>query len=590
MATTTSKLQSSGRSRDPLRDAVVLAAMTVVALALGIGLNLQLGMVFGLAVLAALSAYAALVTAHLLIRRHENVDTLRREVARLEGQLARKPAQTVSSAGATQEPQQHASTDLIDDALKAIRPAGPIAPVNNASLDDYWKFRPAVPVQPATEPLPQTSEPATERRGLMQEATPDWSGIESAAWASMPASTGREVSPAAAAANAPPQVPTSPREADLEKINILIRKLAADINAGQGNIDKLPTDGQADVAQRTGLAAVDAVAIKQALVSEAPLRPASGVDASIDALQSVADVMRAAGQASTAVRGSAAVSIAGGAVGNGNGYLPPPIPEKRADPRLSALAEALRQDRFEVMLEPILALGDLRARHFEVSVRLKSDAGAPTGELGTNNVARGSGLLPLLDAMKVERSARIAWRMEDRGKQGSLFSEMSGESLVSDRFLDRFADTYRQRGTLSGRLVLSFLQADLRTFSDLQWATLGDMQELGFRFCLEQITDLDLDFQTLAASGFAFVKLDAPVFLRGLAIANGAAESAVIPPADICRHFEHLGLAIIVGHITDERQSAELKACGVALGQGALFGGPRPVKADVLQYPQTAVA
>ena len=60
---------------------------------------------------------------------------------------------------------------------------------------------------------------------------------------------------------------------------------------------------------------------------------------------------------------------------------------------------------------------------------------------------------------------------------------------------------------------------------------------LGFRFALEEVTDLDMDFAGLKDMGFAFVKLDAPVFLDGLPAAGGR-----MPASDICRHLADFGL------------------------------------------------
>jgi cyclic-di-GMP phosphodiesterase, flagellum assembly factor TipF len=309
------------------------------------------------------------------------------------------------------------------------------------------------------------------------------------------------------------------------------------------------------------------------------------VDASVAALHAAADAMRESARGvDTERREQAAVSARPERV-----VPPPPIPLRAvADPargRLAVIAEALERERFDVMLEPILGLKDRRAQHYIVTVQLKGVAGGASNDGDMGPMARGSGLLPLLDAVKIERAARVAWRMEDRGKAGALFSQMSGESLVSDRFLNRFADTYRQGDTLGSRLVLSFKQVELRTFSELQWSTLRDMADLGFRFCLEDITDLDLDFAQLSAAGFTFAKLDAAVFLGGL-----PAEGLVISAADICRHFASLNLAVIVGEIADEELSRRLLAYGVELGQGRLFGAPRAVKADVLRNPHAAVA
>ncbi len=323
--------------------------------------------------------------------------------------------------------------------------------------------------------------------------------------------------------------------------------------------------------------------------------PPPDVDNSVAALHAAADAMREAGRAFEQLKADAGMLSA-------ERIAPPPIPPAPAaivppaasvlvpiDParaRLAAVAEAIERERLDVMLQPILGLADRRAQHYIVSVRLRGGSDDDPGGLPSlDRFAPGSGLLPLLDAVKVESAARIAWRMEDRGKPGALFSQLAGESLVSDRFLNRFADTYRQGDTLGGRLVLSFRQSEVRLFSEMQWATLRDMADLGFRFCLDEITDLDLDFAALRGIGFTFARIDAPVFLDGL-----MAEGGVIPATDICRHFASLGLAVIVGEITDEAVTARLQSCGVELGQGELFGAPRPVKADVLRNPHAAVA
>ena len=65
-------------------------------------------------------------------------------------------------------------------------------------------------------------------------------------------------------------------------------------------------------------------------------------------------------------------------------------------------------------------------------------------------------------------------------------------------------------------LVLSFAQSEVRVFSPGHVRALRDLAAIGFRFALEEVTDLDMDFAALREIGFAFVELDAPVFLDGL--------------------------------------------------------------------------
>jgi cyclic-di-GMP phosphodiesterase TipF (flagellum assembly factor) len=110
------------------------------------------------------------------------------------------------------------------------------------------------------------------------------------------------------------------------------------------------------------------------------------------------------------------------------------------------------------------------------------------------------------------------------------------------------------------------------------------MRDLGFRFALQAVTDLDMDFDSLKTKGFSFVKLDADVFLEGMPAPGGP-----LPAADICRHLAELGLTLIVGGIDDETKLARIFGFGALLGQGQMFGGPRPVKAEALgSHPAAA--
>jgi hypothetical protein len=108
--------------------------------------------------------------------------------------------------------------------------------------------------------------------------------------------------------------------------------------------------------------------------------------------------------------------------------------------RLARISQAIEDERYDVCLEAIIGLGSRRAQHYEVTIRLKDSDGVL--EEDVRETARGSGLLPLLDAAIVDQSARVAWKLEDRGKPGSLFSQITGESLENDRFLNQFARLY----------------------------------------------------------------------------------------------------------------------------------------------------
>jgi len=240
------------------------------------------------------------------------------------------------------------------------------------------------------------------------------------------------------------------------------------------------------------------------------------------------------------------------------------------------MADAISAGRIEVALEPILGLEDQQTRHYEISVRLRDADGNPLEVTPDGPDLRGTGLLPLFDGVRVVRTAAIARRLEERGKGGSVFSAFSGESVADEHFLGELAETLHLRASLASQLVLSFTQTDVRAFSTPEWDSLADMRALGFRFAISHMTDLDMDFEALAEQGFVFAKLDASVFLNGL-----RAPSGHIPSSDVCRHLAKHGLTLVVERIDDDALLARLFGFGVLLGQGRLFGGARPVRADI---------
>ncbi len=374
--------------------------------------------------------------------------------------------------------------------------------------------------------------------------------------------------PAAAAASPVPALketagshrdsPAALRETDVEAIQSLIKKLADEVNlAEQARDDSLAAIAQA-VAQTPAPAAgvaeaPPALAVAPTSVPELAIPDMShGLSQSLDALRVTAETMR---QPSHLVFGH---------------ELPPPIPV--APSKGALLAEAIAADRADVLLEPILGLRSQDAQHFEVSLRLRAPDGAALDWTASDETLRGTGLLPLFDAAKIARTSSVARSLGARGKTGAVFSTYSGEALTDAAFLAAGATV---AGPQRSTLVLTFSQSDARGFEAPEWAAIGEMRALGFRFALSEVTDLDMDLEGLVAAGFEFVKLEADVFMTGLRSPAG-----LIPATDVCRFLAGMGLGLIVERIDDEERFARVTTCGALFGQGQLFGGPRVLKAE----------
>lgn len=577
------------RKTGRLPDKMVVPAMAIVAAASGVLVS-QLGAPVSLAATTGALLLGTFWSTHRSLTRARRIADLEREVGRLGVELHRRggarpgaqripgplrplvgdaPPPTSTSASpaplvpevATAAPDGEFAPTTAAPAIAATLPPAIETPAPPTFQDDVLAAREAeigaalapmaeavhAPQPGVAHELPQrldeqsdpwTFRPATAREPVYSQQPAGLPPMAPAAQ-SEPLLPGLPPVPSTQPAPATAQPPPGPRDYDVEVIQSLIKKLADEVNAAETS----------------------------AVQAGRPAHIPAGIEMSLDALRATADTMRAAQQPF------------------GRRQTPPaPRPEESAPPpvgpmhaRLAALAEAINARRADVLLEAILGLDDHRPRHYEVSLRLRSPDGIALDTEGMLERLRDTGLLPALDSTRLARTAQVARRLRERGKSGAIFSEVDGGSLTNDQFIREFSAAYAERDSFSGQLVLTLAQDDVRRLTRRDWTVIDDMRDLGFRFALQAVTDLDMDFESLRGHGFAFVKLDASVFLDGLPAAGGT-----IPASDICRHLAELGLTLIVGAIDDETRLAQIFGFGVLYGQGQLFGGPRPMKAEAL--------
>jgi cyclic-di-GMP phosphodiesterase, flagellum assembly factor TipF len=541
----TRQLAKPQPSHERFSDAFVILSVTILSLASGAWLISNLGLELSSALLASLAIYCVLLLLHLLVRRafaggdsHEDfLDEDPHWHSAAGERFAAALAETSTDALPQERPMELSRPHLAaDDPPPQMRsqpgawpeplpmPPDPGAPEDEqANASDLFTFRPS-------------RSPYFEDGPARDWAPPDHAG------------TTAEDKPANTALDLP--------EVNVEIIQDLIKKLADELNgavpAQPGGGPELPFPPEA--------------------------RAESMLDRSVEALETTAHGMRTAGPPPLDRGERHAEPWPRSPLSQARPSGPPMV-----DPQLARIAEAIAAERIEVLLEPIQGLTEGRARHYEVSIRLRAPDGATLDQKDVARLAEGSGLMPRIDAMRMARAVRVAQRLGDRGRSGALLTATAGESLTDAEFLDAVAVQPGTDGRIS--LVLSFSQSDVRTFTPAHAEALGSMAAAGFGFALEDVTDLDMDFGRLKAMGFEFIKLDAEVFLDGLQAPSGR-----VPAADICRFLSEFGLTLIVGRIEDDWLLARILGFGVLLGKGTLFGGAKLVKSEVVADRGVAAA
>ena len=518
----------AAKPRLTLADCFVVVAIGLVATALAVGLIAQFSVELIVAVAVASTGFLAMMAGHIGLRR------------------ANRPAR------------DHYNTD--DDVLLS----GSVASLDRRPTSDRGELQ-ARPADIGAEKKPSVTKPASELPSSARKTdAPSGAAKDAVALQDLDLGNFRPRSPADLTAN-----PTKTLAIDSESggsIDDMIRRLADDIEAGRKAPASEPAKAATvppeatpseEPAPRTFKETTEQLASQSPQLRPPPL-PLAPAAPSASPTQLAPTMVEAA--------------------------TPPALPAKAPAPppsataKLAAIADALSDEHLEVCLETINDLEDYRAQHYEVSVRLQlSD-----GEILDNDAfiaeTRGTGLLPLLEAVKVSSTKRLAVQMMQRGRTGEFFSGVDGDALSDRQFSEDVDTIIGGDPALASRLVLAFSQADVRSLTPAQLFTLESIAALGFRFSVEDIADLDMDFELLARRGFVFAKLDAEVFLSGLPIGTTR-----VPAQDICRHLAKAGLSLIVGKINDETARAKILSLGAVLGQGLLFGTPRPVRADVLR-------
>lgn len=294
--------------------------------------------------------------------------------------------------------------------------------------------------------------------------------------------------------------------------------------------------------------------------------PAPGYDTVVEEVKLLQTLV---GRLYTARTGET-LPVAGAAVS------PPPLPVVAgpAEPLddagvLEAVRDALRADRIDVYLQPVVSLPQRKHRGYEVFTRVRAADGGQIMPDRYLDIAEREGLIATIDNLLLIRCVQLIRETERRQHHITFFNNISTATLGDAEFMQDFLYLMKSNPSLVPKLIFELGQEDLSSGPATTLAVLGQVARLGFRFSLDQIVDPDaVDVETLADAEFRFLKLDA-----GLLLAPATREAA-LSLMQRCRRHE---IDVILEKIETEQQLAALMALGegIDFGQGYLFGEPR---------------
>ena len=252
---------------------------------------------------------------------------------------------------------------------------------------------------------------------------------------------------------------------------------------------------------------------------------------------------------------------------------------------LETIREALQENRVDLYLQPVVTLPQRRTQFYESFSRLRDATGRVMMPAEYLAVAEPEGLVQSIDNLLLFRCVQIVRRLASSDRQVGIFCNISPASLSDDSFFPQFLDFMRQNKDLSNALIFELGQKAFRDRGAKESRSMGKLADLGFRFSMDKVNDLDLDYADLARADVKFVKIGANVMLEALTEDDGRLVFRSIPDilaTDYAPLLRRYGVEVIAEKVESERQVVDVLELDVNFGQGHLFGEPRAIREAVL--------
>lgn len=234
------------------------------------------------------------------------------------------------------------------------------------------------------------------------------------------------------------------------------------------------------------------------------------------------------------------------------------------------IQKALSNNRFEPWFQPILDLKDNRVHHYEALARMYDDDGSLVMPFGFIETAEKFGLINAID-MAITRKAMARQARSRRETPMSFGMNLSGKNLGDAEFLSILRNAIQETGADPGSLIFEITET--AAVQDLNKAIrfLGDLQQLGCRFALDDFGVGFNSFLYLRELAVDYIKIDGS-FIRRLH-ENTNDRLFVKAIVEVARG---LGIKTIAEFVENNEILEILRELGVDYAQGYAIGKPAP--------------
>ncbi len=246
---------------------------------------------------------------------------------------------------------------------------------------------------------------------------------------------------------------------------------------------------------------------------------------------------------------------------------------------LALIRTAVEANRIDLYLQPIVTLPQRKVRYYEAMSRLRGEDGTLIAAVDFLPHAEAAGLMPPIDNLLLFRCVQVLRRLLLKNRDIGMFCNISATTLADSAVFPQLLEFMEANRALAPSLTFEFTQSAVRAMGPIETESLAALASRGFRFSMDNVTDLRVDLRGLADRGFRFIKAPAKLLL------NRQADmvAADIHPADLAGLLQRFGIDLVAEKIESETAVVDLLDQDVRFGQGFLFSPPRPVRPEALQ-------
>jgi cyclic-di-GMP phosphodiesterase TipF (flagellum assembly factor) len=240
---------------------------------------------------------------------------------------------------------------------------------------------------------------------------------------------------------------------------------------------------------------------------------------------------------------------------------------------LDIVREAIDTDRVDLYLQPIVSLPQRKHRFYECFSRIRDRDDNMIGPEAYLEIAEREGLIAAIDNILLIRCVQLVRKVQQKRKNVGFFVNISPHTLADRKFFAEFVLFMEENSELAPNLVFEFAQADIIDLPAETAGRLHQLGELGFRFSLDRVKRLDLNYPELSRRYIRYLKVESDALKAWQAQAHSGEGPTAFKSA-----LDRYAIDIVVERMEDEEELRELLDYGIDYGQGYLFGEPRPAR------------